>query len=1049
MFTKTGLKPRDSRRSALGGEFSSIPKLPPISAPSVAPTRDPRGNGGGSSAKVTARMLRARRERAKSPFAATTAVGKSEGTSASGRRQDQRQPTVPGKGKAGRVPVRPTRGTSRGREKQRGGERGGRGGGGAADASTRPIRRKRPEWDDSLGDPSQYKLTPEEAMTRKMSLVSKHNTFAFGLGSDSCDRIGDAYAGLAGFSEKTQTPKTAAGPLSVQAARARSARRVGERARKVVADGKQHSHRRSRSEGGILTPRGGKSAISSPTPSDGGGGDLTVSGKEDVCHGTASPNDLTMALYAVRDNNDSQTMEDCDGPPAASVGRAGRARFGSGGSGADRNGIDGSGGGGGGGGGGDSVVSGLAGIEVGIKAFSKRVSRLEAGRKARLEAGEHEAMDGERGARRRHGRMEERGGEVRLKVGSGGTGEEHDTETDWRRTRRRGVEATSEKEEDCCHLSDAIRHGSDHPKDVEVGGDLCQTPVRTIAAAVAEDDDDEDNSVECGRKGHRSENTRGLGEPSLTQPRGGGEVEARMSAHGSMKTIGLVERIQVLEKQVAQACLAAPPHVQPMARGKTPGRRTAEGDDFLADDTGRGGQDSSALEQSAESMQVVIADLLSLTGLLLERATVAEGRLAELSGGGAPKGVECDSESYDGASADTDLYEKARLVRARAEVIIAAGDGNRPQEERDDKGIPVDAGQNDSVSRVSGGGGGGGGGGGDGDESDPCPSLRERSQSCSSFVEATQYFRAGQSLAKVGPSPSFHAKMAAPRRMAEDCWGEALDTVGRLVESRRDDCDEVEIAVTPTPRTVSTVSTQPPSSFRGSPRPVAPSAYPILPLLPATVTNPTAATTTTAAAEAAHSLRKQVQPPPPPQPCVGGGVTHRWGERDALAPLPIAGLSLADEMDGCGPSFDFSAISAFEDNEEDAHALPVSLTPTPTKKPMHPFQRTTAPVRSPHARRQQGDGGGSDSAQAFTVRDGGGSSGNSRTSDYAPVFTVGGGGGGGNRGTSDYTAAFSETGGGDVNRSGNARVRDDGGGGLESPAIGQWYTPASARGRES
>ena len=77
MLTKTGLRPRESRRNGDGsGGLSSIQKLPPIVATTAA-SRDPHSNGiggGRGGVKVTARMLRARREGSKTHFAATAAT---------------------------------------------------------------------------------------------------------------------------------------------------------------------------------------------------------------------------------------------------------------------------------------------------------------------------------------------------------------------------------------------------------------------------------------------------------------------------------------------------------------------------------------------------------------------------------------------------------------------------------------------------------------------------------------------------------------------------------------------------------------------------------------------------------------------------------------------------------------------------------------------------------------------------------------------------------------------------------------------------------------
>ncbi|CAN0023548.1 unnamed protein product, partial [Choristocarpus tenellus] len=40
--------------------------------------------------------------------------------------------------------------------------------------------RKRPDWDGNQKDPSIYRLTTEEAVRRKMLLVSKHNVLLSG-----------------------------------------------------------------------------------------------------------------------------------------------------------------------------------------------------------------------------------------------------------------------------------------------------------------------------------------------------------------------------------------------------------------------------------------------------------------------------------------------------------------------------------------------------------------------------------------------------------------------------------------------------------------------------------------------------------------------------------------------------------------------------------------------------------------------------------------------------------------------------------------------------
>ncbi|CAM9939906.1 unnamed protein product, partial [Laminaria digitata] len=146
-----------------------------------------------------------------------------------------------------------------------------------------------------------------------------------------------------------------------------------------------------------------------------------------------------------------------------------------------------------------------------------------------------------------------------------------------------------------------------------------------------------------------------------------------------------------------QACLAPPRVPSTAAACETTDKKNTAGSGFLFcdDDTvaERKGQEAAAA-RSAEKMRFVVADLLSLTALLLERATMAEGRLAKLSEGRAapaPDGVEveCDSATYDASAAqDSDLYNKALLVRARAEASILADDGNRPPGERDGAGTP-------------------------------------------------------------------------------------------------------------------------------------------------------------------------------------------------------------------------------------------------------------------------------------------------------------------------------------------------------------------------
>lgn len=179
MFTKTGLRPRET------GDPFSARKLPPVRSGGTTKTPQKFQNRSGT---VTASVRVAQRnDTPKRP--PPDSKSRREGLCSSS----------PAGGRAGRALLNPrTPGAPSGKRKESRGRTRGEGVGSrnlSPDMSRRtPLK---PEWDNSLGDPSRFRLTPEEMVQRKLSLISKHNTLVYGQGT----------GGGEGKHPRTPTPK--------------------------------------------------------------------------------------------------------------------------------------------------------------------------------------------------------------------------------------------------------------------------------------------------------------------------------------------------------------------------------------------------------------------------------------------------------------------------------------------------------------------------------------------------------------------------------------------------------------------------------------------------------------------------------------------------------------------------------------------------------------------------------------------------------------------------------------------------------------------------
>lgn len=1023
MFTKTGLRPTEVHGSNSSSNnrsaFSSLPARPGIGKKSRPIVARPYSSTqllyiSGSGVVATARMRRDQWREAPSKINNRASAR----PTAAGVRLKALEPTSAiASGGAGRVLKTAKRGASRGR-KSGVGSKGCDGGGEDASRGGASAIRRRPEWDDSLRDASQYRLTPEEAARRKKCLVSKHNTLVFGLGKA---RVG-----------ATATATTPEDASAAAAARARSATRKRsseQQAQKVPGEQPVHFRRGrcTRSSGGTSTRRGGKKTM---PPVVSVGHDLTASAAEEEGAEVGGVNDLTVGLFEANDNGNNVRRD--DGPASAGSASAagpsvacGSLVSSNGGNGdvSNTGGTDESESPGGG-----VDALGLAGIEVGIKAFSERVWRLETYRRAGLAASADEE--------REIIVAEAEGGDVVVDSGALDVNEEEQTSGADRTTAEErttsGEESTSTNEEEenqRRRLSDSSAYSSNpsaNPGDVEVN-ELFRSLCRTTAND--NDDDDNDGPVERRRRGDQRANNPWRrdklgGDETLRTRENSGARESRAAA------TELVERIQLWEAQVTQNRLPPPPPGQVVPEKDD---IEAAGDDNDVGTTGKGGtrrtnatgdnaQAVVPAEPLTEDTQVVITGLLSLTTLLRERVAVAERRLRHHLAGGSATG-RGDGESTHNEPLEekwNDVDEAGRLLRARARSIIRAGSHHEALRGKEKLVVAAaatasvvpsdDVGTNNSRGRRD-------------MSSDPANGARGLSFSPSSLEAASPCLGRSRRRVKALQPPS----MTSPASFtAKDCWGEALDAVGKLVDGPIGGGKGVVVSPgalsSSTPRRpVFSPATAP--SFGLVP------AYelPPSPAKPAADATPAAAPWLTPIRAAGSNTNDSLwgRPSPPPSR-VACDSARRWGARDALTPLntlrtPVAGGNDSGDGGGNGggngdPAIFFSSSrlakatqdGAKEEVEEDSRPAPILGAPTPAMKPQHPFGGNS-PIQSPWRPRQQhvGRGQGVDvaAAPAFTVGGGASSAGQ-----------VGGGGGGGDR--------------------------------VKLPAIGQWYTPNSQRLRE-
>lgn len=233
MFTKTGLRVRDTHSGSLTRRPGGGRRLPPIPSPTRTPLRHIVANKSTPHRKPSsnARLLRATRK------GQTTSPSNEDRANVKGVRR-QRESSVINRGSSLLKPKtrRSNRdgggaltigGYSRDGQEERGRNPRHRSTGSTyaetVNAMTVDVagiigrasirRRTKPEWDDTLRDHSQYRLTPEEAVQRKKSLLSKHNTLVFGLGHDCSRPVSFASKrplAVTTFREKEVTPVTAA-----------------------------------------------------------------------------------------------------------------------------------------------------------------------------------------------------------------------------------------------------------------------------------------------------------------------------------------------------------------------------------------------------------------------------------------------------------------------------------------------------------------------------------------------------------------------------------------------------------------------------------------------------------------------------------------------------------------------------------------------------------------------------------------------------------------------------------------------------------------------
>lgn len=1077
MFTKTGLRPRETHRKGNSNRSSnkkytssfSNPPTPrrlettggeklnttltvasPFHGVMERTTGDNYEGGSSGAAAATASFLRDQREETKKalPLRAASAdrsnkamVTPSPRSRGAGRvlvMTANRMVMPKGRKKGGRE--RDARSSSRRKRTDRGSGGRSRSMGRAEDAAERRaarLIRKRPEWDDSLTDASKYRLSPEEAMKRKMSLVSKHNTLVFGLGRSGTGSGNPPSATAMPTTIKlSEEVTTSVAVLSTTPAR--SSKQIQSNVNKVAGDQHDHhGHRKSRSTGGTSLC-GREKAVRPATPAV---GDLTASGSneknteigEKICR-----HDAQAAAATKRGGESLATVR-----------------------------VD------------DAL--GLAGIEAGIKTFSDRVWHLESYKKAGLVAAE-EFDDGDHNDDGIEGSRER----VLLRSPNIETGDER-ANGDRTSGEGRSSEGDVGVNYDRTFLSDMTFYSNgaatEYPSEdlVAVGKGVSCREGGDSASCKGGDGDVGHFAESRQHDIHRYANPWNYSdepENSLLQRKKVGRSDVgRSSARDRREDVDFSERIQLLEAQVRRMDYGQPFKIPVVANDIT-GNNNKNSENVIATTARKDGVSGNTgkkvavpspppgpgpgLEPTAaasmEDMRVVMADLLSLTALLLKRATVAERRLQDFTGvNGFGGGVLEDCDGGDNGGDD----ERVRVLRARAKSIIMDDRGKRVSsspvgEERAPAPTSCSAyTTSDGVKADDGAKKGSGG-------SSRSNSNRVTSQSPSE--DNSQRLSSSPSLLEVAPQSQRRINPLQLRRMTlaaspaatepKDCWRKALDEVDNLMNG--------DLSMS--------MKTSPPSSRRTQPSSSSPSLVAAESLPPPTSSYSTTELSwlpapVTAQAVDAAAATAVVTPPPSnarvSRELFGSLVTKQaspssfsasryevvdtdilatptrvWGVRDTLDPLEKDVSRIGDTATVAtitNDNWNNATISHRNGNflrstrdekngeEEGPMSAPVFWTPTPAEKPQHPFERKPPSTRSPLWRQkcaEKEDWGGNGSCHAV-----------------GPVFTV--------EDSNDGLAR--RQGGGESNGVGGFGGVGGGHTKPPPPAIGQWYTPSRSR----
>ncbi|CAM9674197.1 unnamed protein product [Ascophyllum nodosum] len=463
---------------------------------------------------------------------------------------------------------------------------------------------------------------------------------------------------------------------------------------------------------------------------------------------------------------------------------------------------------------------------------------------------------------------------------------------------------------------------------------------------------------------------------------------------GGDDTTDLVKRIQLLEEHVLQLRPPAPISLasspEQARKGKTENCDDAESVADDDEDSARGprnarrrGKEKGATmkESSIDDLRVVIAELLSLLALLLNRATNAEDRLRKIT---TDEPGNATVESSEGTPLDGGGDDRRGLFPACAESIAWAGGGNTPAREKNEEvcSRPLSSSsQCDDVVEPSASG-----------EAYSYAAREDYSSEISPIPFPELRFGSGnvsrEQIAHESTQPTKSTPLGSP---AKDLWVEALDAVGQLVGGV-DEGDEAPVEALDLRSSTSS------NRFREAKRPAR--LTPLTTTFAAPVLTATGDTTSLShSTDDSDAMEPRAAPRPLPR--AAGVSSRRWREaREVLAPIPMS--ALPSYHGNSTSSGHYARPSLFGDSgEEDAGLGPLAQMPTPTKKPQHPFERLP-PMRPSWQRQDAGNAGW--------------------THLPAPSLTVG---------DAAYRRGADAFGDVDFGARGSA----------EPPAIGQWYTP--------